>query len=288
MPKNWFISGSSSGIGKAVLEYALNKGDSVVAALRTPSVLDELKAKYPKQLTVVKIDVTDQALVDAAFEVAKSTFDHIDIVFNNSGVALIGEIESTTEELARKIMDINFWGPDRINRAAVKVFRDFNKPVGGRLVTTTSMCGIKADPATGYYSASKFALEGATQALNAELDPEWNIKITIVEPGLFYTPGINKNITITPDHPSYSVKPELPSSVFRSAVKIAGAGQLPCNDPVKSAPKIYEIALIDENPPLRFPLGKDCHSMLKYQIDSLKKDGERFEHLSEGILTTDP
>ena len=152
------VTGSSSGFGLGVTEAALEHGDKVVATLRRPRVLDNLVCKYGSdQLRVVKLDVTKPEEVDNAFIVAKKAFGRVDIVFNNAGIALVGEIEATPEATARELFDINFWGAVNVSKTAVKFFRDENpRGVGGRLITNSSGTGIRPAACLPYYSSAKF------------------------------------------------------------------------------------------------------------------------------------
>lgn len=137
-------------------EYLLSTGDKVVATLRTPSALDDLAAKWSKsQLLVVKLDVVKSSDIVSAFELAKKAFGRVDVVFNNAGYGVFGEIEGVIEKDARDMFEVNFWGAGNVNREAVKFFREENPAgAGGILVVNSSMVGIAAAPALGYYSAT--------------------------------------------------------------------------------------------------------------------------------------
>ncbi|KAJ7465266.1 NAD(P)-binding protein [Mycena latifolia] len=157
-PRTWFITGASSGF---VAKKALENGDKCVATLRKPEAIADFAAKYTKeQLLVVKLDVTKREEVVAAFTVAKKAFGRIDIVFNNAGVGALGEIEGTSEELARSLFEVNFWGAVNVTKQAVSFFREENKPPGGLLINMSSMYGIDAPPLAGFYGATKFAFSG--------------------------------------------------------------------------------------------------------------------------------
>lgn len=140
-----------------MIEYVLNKGNIAVATLRKPEVLDDLRANYPPtQLLILKLDVTNPQDITDAFQKTKEVFGRIDVVFNNAGYALIGEVEGTSEEAARSLFEVTFWGADRVAREAIRFFREVNKPgVGGRLLNNSSIVGLNAFPGLGYYSASK-------------------------------------------------------------------------------------------------------------------------------------
>lgn len=137
-------------------ELALAKGDIVVATLRKPEAISDLAAKYTsKQLLVLKLDVTKPAEITAAFDEAVKAYGHIDIVYNNAGYSVLGEVEATTEQIARSVFDANFFGAVNVTKEAVRVFRDVNKPQGGRLMQMSS-AAVHFDPAAvSFYAATK-------------------------------------------------------------------------------------------------------------------------------------
>jgi NAD(P)-dependent dehydrogenase (short-subunit alcohol dehydrogenase family) len=138
-----------------MVELLLKKGDKVVATLRKPSDLADLATEYPtSQLVVVKLDVTQSSDISPAFEKARQTFGRIDVVFNNAGQLVMGEVEAVPEEDARKLFDVNFWGAANVTKEAVRFFRDVNSPAGGRLLQVSSLVGIVGGPVLGFYSAS--------------------------------------------------------------------------------------------------------------------------------------
>lgn len=139
-------------------ELALEKGDFVVATLRKPEVLAELTAKYDStRLLVIKLDVKDPDQITTAFEKAQETFGRIDVVFNNAAYATVSEVESAHghDDLVRDMFEVNFWGALHVTQAAIKCFRDVNRPAGGRLLQVSSMAGIEGIPAVAFYVATK-------------------------------------------------------------------------------------------------------------------------------------
>ena len=150
------VTGTSSGFGRAAAEYILAQGDIVVATLRKPEVLNDLKAKYAaNKLLVLKLDVTKPKEITDAFQKAIDAFGHIDVVFNNAGYSVFAEVEGTTDEAARALFNTNLFGAMDVSREAVRVFREVNKPIGGRLLITSSMAGISPIPFAGYYAGTK-------------------------------------------------------------------------------------------------------------------------------------
>ena len=137
-------------------ELLLQKGEILVATARKPEVLDDLKAKYPAdQFIAVKLDADKVQDIKDAFATAKKTFGRVDVVFNNAGWAPVGETEAHPEEEARKLFDTNFWGAAGVSMEAVRVFREENRPNGGRLIVNSAGAGIIGYPLIGWYCASK-------------------------------------------------------------------------------------------------------------------------------------
>lgn len=134
----------------------LDNGDIAIATLRRPSALSDLRAKYPSdKLHILKLDVVDEGNIAVAFKYAEDKLGRIDVVFNNAGHSMLGEIEGTSHEVAKKMFDVNFWGAMSVSKESVRFFREVNKPQGGRLWNVSSLAGILPFAALGYYSASK-------------------------------------------------------------------------------------------------------------------------------------
>jgi NAD(P)-dependent dehydrogenase (short-subunit alcohol dehydrogenase family) len=137
-----------------VTEEVLAKGEIVVATLRKPGDLDDLAAMNPDRLLVVKCDVTKPDDIISAFSCAIEKFGQVDVVFNNAGCGIVGEIEATPESVARALFDVNFWGAVTVSKEAIRVFRDVNpKNSGGRLLNVSSGLGLGGGPIVGIYSA---------------------------------------------------------------------------------------------------------------------------------------
>ncbi|KAF9010832.1 NAD-P-binding protein [Cyathus striatus] len=275
MPKVWLVTGASSGFGLEV--------SRVVATARNPSHLNVLKDSVQnirEQLLYLQCDVTKASEITDSFKQAIDHFGRCDVVFNNAGYGMLGEIESTPEDTARKLFDTNFWGAANVSREAVRVFRECNSGMpGGRLLNMSSGAGFVGIPGVGYYSASKHALEGFTKSLHKEVDPTWNIRISILEPGSFKTNAHTKNNVTVPAIPACS-RPELPSQqvrqVFEAAEKIKG-------DVRRAAIKIFEFASLP-NPPLRWALGKEAVAGVKKKITQVGNDMELLEHWSDDLV----
>lgn len=282
-PRVWFITGTSSGFGRAVTEHVLKSGDIVVATLRNPSALSDLSATYPaSKLLVVQLDVTDAPEIVRAFAKATETFGHIDVVFNNAGYGLNSVAEGAPEEAVRKQFEVNFWGAANVTREAIRVFRDVNSPPGGRLIQNSGSCYFYGVPTLSYYAATKTALEGFTTSLLEELDPAWNIKATLIEPSGFRTDTLERSMTFIPPPPAYS-KPD--SIVTKIRQWLENDPKLP-GDPKKAAEVIYKLAGLTEVP-LHLPLGKEAVAKAKEFVAKLAKEVEQFESFADGTEADD-
>ncbi|TFK87797.1 NAD-P-binding protein [Polyporus arcularius HHB13444] len=274
----WLITGASTGFGRRLAELVLKNGEKVVATARRPSALDDLVTKYPAdRLLVLKVDVSiAQDIVDA-FAATKEKFGRLDVVVNNAAYAAMGELESVSEEEGRAMFDTNFWGAVRVSREAVKFFREVNPPgVGGRLLQISSITGIIGGAGMAYYAASKHALEGVSECLAAELDPAWNIKVTIVEPASFHTEGQAKTVW-APPHPAYS-NPELPASRMRNG----WSAYTPAGDANKAVEVLYKLASLPD-PPLHFVLGENAILYVRKKLAELAADTDKYESWSQNL-----
>ncbi|KAI0794410.1 NAD(P)-binding protein [Fomes fomentarius] len=277
----WLVTGASSGFGLEATLYALERGDRVVATLRNPPVLADLTSKYSSaQLVLAKVDVTNHEDIKAAFAKAKEAFGRVDVVFNNAGHALAGEAETTPEDLARKVFEVDFWGAVRVSQEAVRFFREENKPQGGHLIQNSAAAGITAFPTLGFYVAAKHALEGFTGTLHQELNPAWNIKITSVEPGAFDTNVVSVS-QLAPQHPAYAEEGSITAIVRKALIQSAQSWQ-GAKDTRKGVQKIYDLTLLP-SPPLHLPLGQDAVTGIRRHIEALTKDVEDYAHWSQGL-----
>jgi len=278
--KVWLITGASSGIGRAITEHVLSRGDIVVATMRKPSAIADLAATYGRDVLLpVELDVTSYAQAATAFDRAKEAFGRIDVVVNNAGYGICGEFEAIPEEDARRLFDVNYWAPANITREAIRFFREVNPAgAGGTILQVTSGVGFVSVPIYSQYAASKHALEGLTEGIAGELDPAWNIKLCLVEPGAFDTNGPNVTLVL-PVHPAYTTNKSLPSHSMRAntvGVRLNG-------DAAKLARAVYDVVLSGDIP-LRLPMGLDCVRLLKTKARTLQEAAESTEKWSVDMM----
>lgn len=181
--KTWFITGTSRGFGREWAIAAMERGDRVAATARKLSTLDDLSKKYGDLLLPIQLDVTDHDACFAAVKKAHDKFGRIDVVINNAGYGLFGMLEEITEKEARAQLETNVFGAMWISQAALPFMR---AQKSGHIIQVSSIGGITAFPGLGLYHASKWALEGFTQALAGEV-AGFGIHVTLIEPGGFDT-----------------------------------------------------------------------------------------------------
>ncbi|MEU7871530.1 SDR family NAD(P)-dependent oxidoreductase [Dactylosporangium sp. NPDC049140] len=241
MAKIWFITGTSRGLGRVWAEAALERGDRVVAAARDTGSLDALVERFADSVLPVALDVRDRAAAFAAVAAGHERFGRLDVVVNNAGYGLFGAVEELSEEQARDQLETNLLGPLWVTQAALPILRAQGR---GHVLQVSSIGGVAAFPLLGLYNASKWGLEGLSEALAQEAAPA-GVRVTIVEPGPYGTDwGGDSAVRAEPD-PAYEK--------FRAARRTAAIGHKPI-DPRATAKAVLELVDAPE-PPLRLFLG---------------------------------
>ena len=243
MARTWFITGTSRGFGRAWAEAALSRGDRVVGTARDTSTNDNLARQYPGTFRVLPLDVTDRAAVFAAVRQAHDYLGELDIVVNNAGFGHFGMIEEVSEAEARAQIETNLFGALWVTQAALPYLRERG---AGHIVQISSIGGVSAFSTVGLYHASKWGLEGFSQALAQEVK-SFGINLTLIEPGGFAT-----------DWAGASAKVSAPIAAYdevRETVRKARAGEAPGN-PAASAAALLRIVDAPQ-PPLRCFFGTE-------------------------------
>src|SRR5438128_12226111 len=200
MSKVWFITGASKGFGRAFVLAALERGDKVAATARNTDTLSDLVEQYGDAVLPVELDVTNRDQVFAAVKSAHETFGRIDVVINNAGYGLFGTVEEITEQQLRDQLETNLFGVFHVTQAVLPILREQR---AGHIIQISTMGGIVAFPTLGAYHASKWALEGMTDALSQEV-AGFGIKVTLVEPGGFATDWSGASAIVADAHPAYA------------------------------------------------------------------------------------
>jgi NAD(P)-dependent dehydrogenase (short-subunit alcohol dehydrogenase family) len=266
----WFITGISSGLGFALAEVARNNGDFVIGTFINQQQTDTFNAMYGDKGLALTLDVTDTEAVQQAAKTIKNKFNRIDILVNNAGYGFAGAIEETSLTEAKAIFETNFFAPFEITKAFLPFFREQKS---GHIIQISSHGGFKAFAGFGIYNASKFALEGFSEALAQEVDI-LGIKLTIVEPGPFRTNFADNSFRMANNIiDDYNAT----AGLFREKIKQANGHQE--GDPRKAAHIIYAITQLD-TPPLRLPLGTIALQSLQSKIQSVQNNIDEFKELA--------
>ena len=273
-PRVWLITGASSGFGRAIAEAALAAGDIVVAAARRTDALADLVASAPERVTALALDVTDADRISAAVAQVLDGYGRVDVLVNNAGRGAIGAAEETTDRELRDLMDLHFFGPAALTRAVLPGMRERGT---GAIIQMSSMGGRFTFAGVGAYSATKFALEGWSEALAKEVE-RFGIKVLIVEPGAFRTsfngPGA---LLMSKPIPAYDEQIEpLRTGMPDDDGKQAG-------DPAKAAAAIL-LALDSQDPPLRLALGNDAVDAIDESLDTAKAELAAWERVGRSAV----
>lgn len=267
--KVWFITGASSGFGDAFARYALADGDSVVATARDPARLAPLVKLAPDRVLAQRLDVARPGEATVAVQAAVERFGRLDLVINNAGYGVVGAVEETPDAELRALLDTNFFGAAEVIRAVLPALRAQR---GGAIVNISSMGGQMSFAGFGAYSASKFALEGLSEALAAEVAP-FGIKVLIVEPGQFRTNLAGAGMRHMPELPDYA------DTVGVTRRFAHDMHQTQEGDPLKAAAAIAA-ALENPSTPLRLALGRDAVDAIRTHAEGLLADLARWESVS--------
>jgi NAD(P)-dependent dehydrogenase (short-subunit alcohol dehydrogenase family) len=264
--KIWFITGASRGFGRVFTQYALQRGHRVVAAARNIEPFSSLTETASEGVLPVKLDVTEPKQIESAVAQAVKKFGRIDVLINNAGYGIVGAVEETPENELRALMETNFFGAVALTRALLPTMRAQGS---GTIVNISSMGGQMSYPGFGAYSASKFALEGMSEALAAEMKP-FGVKVLIVEPGAFRTEFAGAAFRYMPEIDSYD------STVGPMRAFSMGMDATQEGDPFKAA-KAIEQALDAEETPLRLALGADAINAIRGHSEALLKELSQWE-----------
>ncbi|MEI6362523.1 MAG: SDR family NAD(P)-dependent oxidoreductase [Actinomycetes bacterium] len=268
MSKGWFVTGASRGFGRIWTEAALARGDRVVATARDAASLTELVDANPDTALAIRLDVTDRAGAFDAAAAAREFLGRIDVVVNNAGFGLFGMVEEITEQQARQQIETNVFGALWVTQAVLPILREQGS---GHILQVSSIGGVHAFPGLGLYHASKWALEGFSQSLAAEV-AEFGIHVTLIEPTGYATDWAFGSAVRSEPIPDYDDFRE--RALAARAKVVADRG-----DPAATAPVILE--LVDmADPPLRLFLGEGPHDMIKVEYAARLAEWEQYDELS--------
>ncbi|AJK49211.1 oxidoreductase [Burkholderia plantarii] len=258
----WFITGCSTGFGRELALAVLDKGWRAVVTARQPGSLTEFSERYGERALVLELDVTRREQIDHAVQHTLQQFGRLDVLVNNAGYGYLSAIEEGDDQDVRDMFEVNFFGLADTIKAVLPVMR---KQRAGHIVNITSVGGLIGNPGSGYYGASKFAVEGLSEALGAET-AELGIKVIAVEPGPFRTDWAGRSLkqTKTPIDAYDTIAGQ------RRAAISAHSGKQP-GDPARAALAIIA-AVESPTPPAHLILGSNGLERVKAKLDALRAE----------------
>lgn len=269
----WLITGTSSGLGRAMAEAAAEAGDLVIATARRPETLGELVAQFPDRVVAMRLDVTDRAAIEPLVAEVLARHGRIDVLVNNAGHGYLGAVEQTGDADLRELFELHMFGPTALTRAVLPGMRARRK---GAIVQMSSVAADFPLPSFGLYGASKAALEGMSETLAAEVGP-LGITVIIAQLGSFRTKFCGETLPRHESWPDYAGTVD----VMQQLVKEADRHQP--GDPAAAAQAILS-ALSADRPPLRLPLGSDAVGMIRGALTTRLAEIQEWETIS---LSTD-
>ena len=239
MQQTWFITGSSRGFGRALVEAALEAGDSVVATARRPEQLADFTEKYGDRVLPVALDVTDAEAVAAAVSAGVERFGRLDVVVNNAGYANLAPIETADEDDFRTQFETNFWGVYNVSKAVIPQLRAQG---GGRIMQFSSVGGrVGGSPGIASYQAAKFAVDGFSRVLQVETAP-FGVQVMVVEPSGFATDWAGSSMTI------HDIPAEYDGTIGAMHRRMRANTSGAAGDPVRAAEILVQVVKRDHLP----------------------------------------
>jgi len=270
MSKVWLITGCSGGFGKILAEEALRRGDRVVATARDTRSLASLVAQYPETARALDLDVIQPSSIESAVADIETGFGRLDVLVNNAGHGFMGAIEEGAPDEYRPLFEVNVFGLIEVTRAALPLMR---RTGAGRIVNLSSGAGIVGMGGHGYYNATKFAVEGISEALAQEVAP-FGIRVVIVEPGPFRTDFLGRSIKVAANAiPAYSA-----TGGHARSYRDSNDGRQP-GDPHKAVAVMLK-AIDSDNPPLHLPLGPRARELARNKLAAFEQDMNVWESVS--------
>jgi NAD(P)-dependent dehydrogenase (short-subunit alcohol dehydrogenase family) len=267
----WFITGCSTGFGRQLAKHTLSLGYPTVVTARNVDQVADIVAGHEDLALVLTLDVTMQEQIDAAVAAAERQFGRIDVLVNNAGVGYFGSFEESDIDEVRRMFEINVWGLTNMTRAVLPIMR---RQRSGTIVNISSMGGLTGFPAVSFYNATKFGVEGLSEALSLEVAPI-GIKVLLVEPGPFRTDWAGRSANEVPS----TIADYDATAGARVRTMRDYSGKQP-GDPERAAAIIVE-TVASGNPPLRLLLGKSAVSITRNKINALKQNVEEWAQISE-------
>ena len=278
MQQVWFVTGSSRGLGRALVRAALAAGDLVAATARRPEQLTDLVAEYGDSIHPIALDVTDAAAARSAIAEARDHFGRLDVIVNNAGYANVAPIETTEDQDFRAQFETNFWGVYNVSKAAIPVLRE----QGSGLVIQFSSIGgrVGGSPGIASYQAAKFAIDGFSRVLRAETAP-FGVKVIVVEPSGFKTDWAGSSMIVRDIPEAYA------ATVGAMNTRVRQNPDGPPGDPVRAAEILVRVAKRHDIP-FHLPLGMIAAEASIRLDEQLLGDDRRWQDVSRSADSGQP
>lgn len=266
----WFITGCSSGLGRALATRVLQHGHRAAVTARNPEQIKDIVSPYGKTALALRLDVTDAAQIEAAVAQAEQAFGAIDVLVNNAGYGYLAAVEEGEDKEVRAMFDANFFGLVALTKRVLPGMRERGR---GHIVNISSVGGLLGNPSSGYYNATKFAVEGLSEALAKEVAP-LGVRVTCIEPGPFRTDWAGRSLK-QPHRPI----PAYAATAGARRAEITGRSGKQPGDPLRAADAIIQVVEAPA-PPLNLVLGRNGLERVRAKLDALSSSLDQWEAVS--------
>jgi NAD(P)-dependent dehydrogenase (short-subunit alcohol dehydrogenase family) len=270
--RTWFITGASTGFGRLLAEEVLKAGSKVIATARSVDKVRDLEQKYPDRAKVFALDVTNYPQVISVVAQTTATYGPVDVLVNNAGYGLAGAVEEATEDEFMPMFNTNVFGLVHVTQAFLPHFRSRRS---GHILNLSSIGGLVSTAGMGFYNATKYAVEGLTEALALEVAP-LGIHVTLIEPGPFRTDFLGRSLSA-----AAAVIPDYDETAGKIRTYFNEQNGKQKGDPLRAVQAMMQV-VDSPNPPLRLLLGSIALQRLRTKIDSLKKEAAAWESVTLG------
>jgi NAD(P)-dependent dehydrogenase (short-subunit alcohol dehydrogenase family) len=268
----WFITGCSTGLGRALAEAVLKHGYRAVVSARNPAQIQDIVARYPQTSLPLQLDVANYSQIRLAISAAEKAFGRIDVLVNNAGYGYLAAVEEGEEQKFRDMFDTNFFGLAALIRRVLPGMRERGR---GHIINISSVGGLLGNPSAGYYNASKFAVEGLSEALAKEVEP-LGIRVTVVEPGPFRTDWAGRSLKQVRN----PIEAYAKTSGARRA-QISSYSGKQAGDPARAAQAIIQV-FESPTPPMNLVLGKDGLKRVRDKLEKFSDSLRQWESVTVG------
>lgn len=268
----WLITGCSTGFGRELASAVLARNWNAVVTARDPATIQDIVAGHDVSALALRLDVTDPKQVASAVKEAEARFGAIDVLVNNAGYGYRGAVEEADETEVRELFETNFFGLVSMIQAVLPGMRAHRR---GHIVNISSVAGRMAQPGSGYYSATKFAVGGLSDALRKEVGP-LGIRVTVVEPGGFRTDFAGRSLRQS----KHTIDDYAATAGARRKENSSTDGRQP-GDPARAAQAIIRAVQADK-PPFRLALGRSAVQRIRAEIDTQRQELDAWEETANG------